>query len=117
MYCKNYYNCANCQKLIKSTSIELVESCLVITIPEFEFENLEQYCLVLCQSIPSDATTERVTITDGETSYTTVLTRYGNFVRADMLRTRRRYVIAYGNDTEHISIMCGLCPTAYVVGG
>lgn len=111
MNCYNRY-CYCCDKLIKSTSIELDNSALFITIPEYDFENLEQYCLVLCQSIPEEATTETVIITDGNNCYPT-LAQSGNALRADMLRTRTRYVIVYGNDTEHITFLNKLYATSY----
>ena len=115
MSCCN--NCNICNHFIKSSSIAITGTApnqvLTITIPPTAFTNLDEYCLAICQSIPSGAGTFPVSITDGTTTYTTMC-RKGNVLRADQIRSRRKYKITYGNDPVHIMFMSNVCPTAYV---
>jgi len=106
---------SSCPRLIKSTDISIVNGLLQITIPDFTFENMNKYFLVLCQTIPELATTEIVILKSCSSCYNLVLSKYGNLVRADQLRTRFRYEIIYGNDPVHISVMNCLFPTEYVL--
>lgn len=111
-------NCNICNHFIKSSSIAITGSGanqkLTITIPPTIFTNLDEYCLAICQTIPTGAGTLPIIISNNGTSYTTVC-RKGNILRADQLRTRRKYKITFGNDSPHVLFMSNVCPTSYVV--
>lgn len=110
-------SCQYCNRIIKSTSIAVTGTApnqsLTITIPTITLTNLKEYCLIICQSIPSNAGTLPVVISSGGTTIP-VLCRKGNTLRADQIRSRRRYKIVYGNDSEHFLIESPVCPTSYV---
>lgn len=99
--------CRCCNRLLKSTSVEITGTApnqvLTITIPTITLENLENYCLVIAQSLPSDFGTLPVVILNGTTTIP-VMCKKGNTLRADQIRTRCRYSITYGNDPVHIMV-------------
>lgn len=114
----NCTNCSICNHFIKSSAMAVTgtspNQVLTITIPPTTFTNLDEYCLALCQDIPSNAGTLPIKIANGTTTYN-VMCRKGNTLRADQVRSRRRYKITYGNDSAHIMFLSSVCPTAYVV--
>lgn len=111
-------SCNQCKKLIKSTSVAIANSApnqvLAVTIPQTVFENLQNYCLVLCQAIPSGAGTLPVVLVNGTTSIP-VMCKKGNTLRADQVKSRCRYSITYGNDPLHIMVNNCVPKTGYAV--
>lgn len=84
--------CGVYPKLIISTAVAVSGSNLVITIPTTTLQSRQKICLLLAQNIPSGAGTLPVVISDGSTTIA-MLRPCGDYVRADQLRTRRRYVL------------------------
>ena len=99
--------CACCSRLLKSTSVTIEGTApnqtLTITVPTTTLENLENYCLVIAQSLPDGFGTLPVVISNG-TTIIPVMCKKGNTLRADQIRTRVRYSITYGNDPVHIMV-------------
>ena len=110
-------SCRYCNRIIKSTSIAVTGTApnqsLTITIPTTTLVNLREYCLILCQSIPSITSDMPVEISNGTESIQ-VLCRKGNILRADQIRSRRKYKMVYRNNPEHFLIESPVCPTSYV---
>lgn len=111
------FNCSCCERFIRSTSVAVTGTApnqvLTITIPTQTLTNLEKFCLVIAQSIPSNAETLPVVILNG-TTVIPVRVRTGNNLRADQLRCRRRYPIIYGNDPVHFSLENCVPRTSFV---
>ena len=99
--------CRNCERRLISTSVEVTgtapDQVLAITVPSQTFTNLERRCLVIAQSLPAGANNLPVVINSGEDTIP-LLVRTGNNLRADQIRSRRRYKIIYGNDPVHFSL-------------
>lgn len=111
-------SCNLCENFIKTTAVAVTGTApnqvLTLTIPNtIPLVNLREYCLVICQCIPSNAGTARVSITNGTTTITDVRNRKGNYLRADQLRTRKKYKTTYGNDPVHISFLSPVCCTSF----
>lgn len=111
-------NCTICNHFIKSSAVAVTgtspNQVLTVTIPTTAFINLDEYCLAICQAIPSNAGSLPVKIANGSNTYN-VICRKGNTLRADQIRSKRRYKITYGNDPVHIMFMGCVCPTAHTV--
>lgn len=54
MSCSN--SCKLCNRLVISQSVTLVDDTVVIDLPQRAYDNGEKYCIVIAQSIPTDAT-------------------------------------------------------------
>lgn len=110
--------CRCCDRLIRSTSVVVTGTApnqvLTITIPTTDFVNLENYCLVIAQSLPTESNVLPVVISNG-TDTIPVMCRKGNTIRADQVRTRCRYSITYGNDPVHIMVNNCVGRTGYNV--
>lgn len=85
----------HCVPTIKSTSVAIVGGALQITIPNVSKLNGKRWNLIICQAIPSNAGTLPVQIISNGLNYP-ILSNLGNTLRADMIRPRKRYTIAYG---------------------
>lgn len=107
-------NCALCNRIIKTTAVTLTSGEIVLTIPStITPVNLKEYCLIICQSMPSGASTQQVTISNGTTTYNLLCSK-GNYVRADQICTRRKYKIVYGADPVHFTVESCLPRTSYI---
>lgn len=103
----------NCDILtIKSTSIVMAGSQLLINIPAVTLTNHQNFRLILCQPIPVTAGVSQVLL---QTPTTTIEMRLvtGNYVRADQLKCRRGYDMVYGNNPVHASMRCCLKRSCY----
>lgn len=100
--------CNVCDKLVKSTSLVLEEGKrLIINIPTPRVvANNEEYCLVICQSIPAGTTTEQVVFCWANGTVVNFNSLNGNYVRADQLCTRKKYKVVFGTDPIHYSLRC-----------
>lgn len=88
---------------------------LTITVSGINFatlSNLTRFNLVICTSIPQDAGTSQVVLSDGTTTVN-VFNVSGNYLRADQITCRKRYPLVYGNDPQHVSVQRLLCNTSY----
>lgn len=91
MACKNI--CKLCPKLIISQSVTYASGVLTVNIPAGSYENCEKYCLVIAQSIPTDAIVGApvvITIGTGTVAYPLLLCN-GTQMLAGTLRTRTKY--------------------------
>lgn len=112
-------NCNKCKRNIKSTAVAITGTApnrvLTITIPStVTLNNLEDYRLVICQTIPSGSGTIPVQIMQGTTAIP-FYCRKGNIVRADQLHCRCAYPIVYGNDPVHLSMLNCIPQSGYSV--
>lgn len=111
--------CNCCNRLIKSTNVAITgtspNEVLTITVPStVTLENLENYCLIICQSIPTNANSLPIHISNGTFDYITYCKK-GNYLRADQIRARKKYCITFGNDPNHILFLNPVCPTSHIV--
>ena len=91
MACKKI--CKLCPKLIISQSVTYASGVLTVNIPAGSYENCEKYCLVIAQSIPTDAIVGApvvITIGTGTVAYPLLLCN-GTQMLAGTLRTRTKY--------------------------
>lgn len=105
----------NCDILtIKSTSIAMAGSQLLINIPAVTLVNHQNFRLILCQPIPTGAGVSQV-ILQTPTSSIEMRVVTGNYVRADQLKCRRCYDMVYGTDPVHVSMRNCLRRSCYDV--
>lgn len=93
------YGCGGCTHFVKTNSVTLADSVLILNIPQATYSNKEKVCICIAQAIPevTSADTVAITIGDGTTQY--------------VLRTKQLYeevwqeCINYGMtaDAEYIS--------------
>ena len=106
MACSNL-PCNLCNRLLKSTSVEITgvapNQVLTVTIPSIELENLENYCLVICQRLPVGSDELHVVVDDGGTILP-LECKKGNFIKGYQIISRKRYSGTYGNDPLHLMI-------------
>jgi len=103
-----------CELTIKSTSIAMSGSQLVITIPAVTLTNHQRFRLILCQNIPTAAAVSQVILAT-PTQTMNMFVRTGNYLRADQIRCRRVYEMVYGTDPLHVSMICPLRRSCYDV--
>jgi hypothetical protein len=120
MSCSFYNNggfgCGGCEHFVRTNSVTLTGNVLIlnISVPLVALSNKQKICICVAQSIPSGASsadTVTVTIGAGATKYS-MLTKVGNFVHADQIRSRRVYHTDFATDTGLFVVKnCELCPT------
>lgn len=91
MACKNI--CKLCPKFIISQSVTYASGVLTVNIPAGSYDNCEKYCIVIAQSIPTDAIVGApvvITIGTGGVNYPLLLCN-GTQMLAGTLRTRTKY--------------------------
>lgn len=106
-----------CQNFILSTSVEVVDTNLVVNIPSVQ---CNKGCIVIAQVIPDAATINMpvvITIGDGTTQYPLV-DRCGIQVSAGRLDIRTRYAYKFiSANTQSIFKICGSrCPYNAIPG-
>ena len=112
--------CSNarlCNKISISDSVTVVDTNLVIDIPQNAFPNGFQGCIIIAQSIPDTATVNMpVVITIGGDATTTypLLNRCGSPVTAGTIRTRTRYPfkVITTPTSANFKLLCGVPCTA-----
>lgn len=111
------FECTTCPFLLKTTNVAITGTApnqvLTLTIPTTTLTNLEKFCLIICQTIPTTAGTLPVEILNGTDSII-VLAKNGNTLRADQIKNRRKYKMIYGTDPKHILVENNVCPTSFV---
>lgn len=101
----------NCALMVKSTRIEGESgSEVVIYIPTIALQNHQRVKLAICQNIPQGV--GQVFINDDNNQYD-LMSRTGNYVRADQLKCRKCYDLVYGSDPTHFSVLDWLKPSCY----
>lgn len=109
--------CCDCDRLLTSTNIAVTGTApnqvVTVTVPSLSFlRNLESFCVVFAQTIPVG--TLPIVLTDGTTTMN-VFNSSGNYLRADQVRTRKRYKMIWGNDPNHAQLKVKVCNTTYTV--
>lgn len=99
---------------IKSTSIVMAGSQLLINIPAVTLVNHQEFKLILCQPIPANAGVSQVLL-QTPTQTIEMRVRTGNYLRADQIKCRRCYDMVYGTDPVHASMLCCLKRSCYDV--
>jgi hypothetical protein len=92
-----------------------VGSVLVLNIPQRTYSNKEKVCICVAQALPdvTSAQTVAVTIGTGTTQYP-LITKCGNNVHADQIRSRRVYHTNVATDTASFVVSaCELCKTGF----
>lgn len=97
---------------VKSTSIVMAGTQLLINVPALTLTNHQKFRLILCQNIPTDAAVSQVLL-QTPTETIEMRLRTGNYVRADQLRCRNCYLMVYGTDPVHASMECLLRRSCY----
>jgi hypothetical protein len=103
-------NCCNCaSRRVKTTAVEVNGSALTLTVAPGAFSLPGEYELIICTPIPAvpAGTNPTVEVTDGTHIYP-CYTRVGNNCRADNINCVRCWPVYYGNDPEHITVLCGV---------
>lgn len=125
MACKNI--CRLCDKLIISTAVTFTEPNLIITIPEGSYYDGEKYCIVVAQTIPTDATVDapvQIQIGDGTQLYPLTScncrpitarsirtrTKYSTVVRTDATTGNFQLLGNIGNMTDGRAFLDGVAP-------
>ena len=99
--------------ILRSTSIELDEGELHIKLPDTcTIVNGDILRFVICQTIPTDEPLATVIIELNGVEFN-LLTKFGNPVHADQIRTRIVYKIGVGTETPTMVMQYRICPTAY----
>ncbi len=105
----------NCVKTYRTSAVTLTSGNLYFTVPGIQFNTLPNYTpikLIVCQSIPADADTSRVFLSDGIVNVP-AQNMSGNWLRADEIRCRRQYEFMYGTDPQHVSLRTCTCRSAF----
>ena len=100
LYNNNGFGCGGCEHFVRTNSVTLVGSVLVLNIPQETYSNKEKVCICIAQALPdvTSAQTVAVTIGTGTTQYP-LRTKCGNNVHADQIRSRRVYHTNVATDT------------------
>lgn len=115
LYNNNGYGCGGCCHFVRSNSITLNGNVLEINIPQKTYSNGEKVCICLAQAIPevTSADTVAITVGGGTTQYS-LITKCGNNVHADQLRSRKVYHTNVATDTSSFVVSkCELCGTGF----
>ena len=114
-YNNNGFGCGGCEHFIKTNSVTLVEDVLVLNIPQNTYSNGEKACICIAQALPVVTSAQTVAVTIGEaTTQYPLITKCGNNVRADQVRSRKVYHTNVATDTESFIVSkCELCRTSF----
>ena len=113
----NGYGCAGCRNFIRTNSVMVVGTVLVLNIPQQTFFNKQRACICAAQAIPATVTpnmTVAITIGASATQYA-LLTKCGNNVHADQIRSRKVYNTHAVTDRGVFAMNddCTLCCTSF----
>lgn len=114
-YNNNGFGCGGCEHFVRTNSVTLVDSVLVLNIPQKTYSNKEKVCICVAQAIPvvTSAQTVAITIGNSATQYP-LRTKCGNNVYADQIRSRRVYHANAATDTASFVVPdCELCKTGF----
>lgn len=114
-YNNNGFGCGGCEHFIKTNSVTLVGDVLVLNIPQNTYSNGEKACICIAQALPVVTSAQTVAVTIGEaTTQYPLMTKCGNNVRADQVRSRKVYHTNVATDTESFIVSkCELCRTGF----
>lgn len=115
LYNNNGFGCGGCEHFVRTNSVTLVGSVLVLNIPQRTYDNREKVCICVAQAIPdvTYAQTVAVTIGTDATQYP-LRTKTGNNIHADQIRSRRVYHTNVATDTaSFVGSGCEFCKTGF----
>lgn len=116
LYNNNGFGCGGCTHFVKTVSVTVSGNVLILNIPQKTYSNHEKVCICVAQNIPTNITsamTVAITIGIGTTQYP-LITRCGNNVHADQIRSRKVYHTNVATDTAVFVVnRCELCNTGF----
>lgn len=65
LYNNNGYGCGGCVHFVKTNSVTVQDSVLILNIPQATYSNKEKVCICIAQAIPTVTSAETVAITIG----------------------------------------------------
>lgn len=99
--------------ILRSTEVGEDEQKIKIKLPDTcTIVNGDVLRFVIIQTIPTDSPTARVIVELNGIEFN-LLTKFGNSVRVDQLRTRIVYKIGVGTQIPNMVMQCRICPTEY----
>lgn len=117
-YNNNGFGCGGCTHFVRTNSVTLSSGTLVLNIPvpQVQLTNKQRICICVAQAIPTNVTSANgvvVTIGTGTKQYS-LMTKSGNYVHADQVRSRKVYHTDFATDSlEFVVSGCQLCPTGF----
>lgn len=94
----------NC-KIVKSKKIYVNDSNLIIDIGTIELHNDEVFEIIICQNIPQEANENNTIQIQIGNKMVSLYNVTGNYTRADQIHSRTKYIVAFGVDPLHISLL------------
>lgn len=115
LYNNNGFGCGGCEHFVRTISVEKEGDTIVLKIPQKRYGNKERVCICVAQAIPETKNIKKVVVAigGGENKFP-LLTKCGNIVYADQLRSRRVYHTSVATDTKTFVVSpCELCKTSF----
>lgn len=115
LYNNNGFGCGGCKHFVRTNSVTLVGSVLVLNIPQRTYSNKEKACICVAQAIPDVTSAQTVAVTIGtDTTQYPLRTKTGNNIHADQIRSRRVYHTNVATDTAtFVGSGCEFCKTGF----
>ena len=115
LYNNNGFGCGGCCHFVRTVSATLVGSVLVLNIPQKTYSNKEKVCICVAQALPEVTSSDTVAITIGaSTTQYPLITKCGNNVHADQIRSRKVYHTTVATDASSFVVSsCELCKTGF----
>lgn len=115
LYNNNGFGCGGCEHFVRTQSVTLNGTVLILNIPQNTYSNGEKVCICVAQAIPAVTSADTVAITIGSaTTQYPLLTKCGNDVHADQIRCRKVYHTYVATDNaDFIVSPCELCKTGF----
>lgn len=106
------YNC-NCMCPIKSTSAIIRNGNLRVTFPNTEvpLQNCDTLSFIICQPIPEFTEIGDVYFCINNINIH-LQTRFGNFVKTDQIRCRKKYCVGFGEENSTMVMLTCLPKTS-----
>ena len=102
--------CNRCRRLVTVTSATITDERLVLEIPSQSLSNNEKICLLIAITLPVSPTPIPVVITDGvSATQLPLVSKCGNFIYSDQIRTRSIYPLSFKSDTEQFHFIGRFC--------
>lgn len=115
LYNNNGFGCGGCEHFVRTNSVTIDGTTLVLNIPQRTYSNREKVCICIAQAIPEVTSAQTVVVTIGtETTQYPLRTKCGNNVHADQIRSRRVYHTNVATDTGTFVVSSSeLCRTGF----
>lgn len=102
----------NC-KIIKSKKIYVEDNNLIIDIGSIKLKNDEVFEIIICQNIPDEADENNKIFFKINDNLIHLCNVTGNYTRADQISSRTKYIVVYGVDPLHISLLKRVYPSKF----